>query len=158
MNGVSDLNLQLNGVAHDFPEPWLEGKASLSNVQISSGPLPVPVSMDFATAEFSHAGINFWTQEAALGKNGIRLQGNLTYPLGCSAESCPVHFALTSRELRLEDVNSLLNPRLSERPWYSFGRRDDRSCAKAWTVEGNINIGRLSLRSVNLDHFSAFVH
>src|SRR4051812_28464696 len=158
INGIAELNVQLSGVAHDFPEPWLEGKASLSNVQISSGPLPVPVTMDFATAEFSRAGINFWTQEALLGKSTIRLQGNLTYPLGCSADSCPIRFALNSRELRLEDVNSVLNPRLRERPWYSFGKRDDRVGMKGWTVQGNINVGRLSLRSVNLDHFSAFVH
>ena len=158
VNGTADLNLQMNGVGHDFPEPWLEGKASLSNVQIAPGPLPVPVTMDYATAEFSRGGINFWTQEALLGKSGIRLQGNLTYPLGCTAESCPVRFALTSRELRLEDVNSLLNSRLQDRPWYSFGQRNDHSGMKVWTGEGNVNVGRLSLRSVDLNHFSAYVH
>jgi hypothetical protein len=158
ISGVADVNLQLNGVGHDFPQPWLEGKASLSNVQIGSGPLPVPITMDYATAEFSRGGINFWTQEATLGKSGIRLRGNVSYPIGCAAGPCPVHFVLTSNELRLDDVNSLLNPRLRERPWYSFGKRNDASGINDWTGEGTINAERLVVKSVALDRFSAFVH
>ena len=156
VTGVADLNLQLRGIAHDFPQPWLEGKASLSNLQINSG--PVPVAMDFATAEFSRGAMNFWTQEAVLGKSGIKLRGSVTYPMPCSTEPCPVRFALASNELRLDDVNSLLNPRLRERPWYSFGKRNDANGIDGWTGDGTINVGRFVIKSVALDRFSAFVH
>lgn len=158
VTGVADVNLQLNGVGHDFSQPWLEGKASLSNLQIASGPLSVPVSMDYATAEFSRGAFNFWTQEAVLGRSGIRLRGSVTYPTPCSSEPCPVRFALTSNELRLDDLNSLLNPRLRERPWYSFGKRNDADGIYGWIGDGTINVGRLVIKSVALDRFSAFVH
>jgi hypothetical protein len=157
VTGVADLNLQLVGIGHDFPEPWLEGKASLSNLQISRGPLPVPVTMDYATAEFSRAGLNFWSQEATLGKSGIRLRGNLSYALGCTTDKCPIHFALSTNELRLDDVNALLNSRLNDRPWYSFGKRDTGGM-KDWTVDGTINVGRLLVKSVAFNRFSGFVH
>jgi hypothetical protein len=158
LSGVADMNLQLKGVGHDFSRPWLEGRASLANLQLRSGPLPVPLSMDYATADFSRGTVNFWTQEAVLGNSGIRLRGNVTYPLYCESEACPIHFALSSGEIRLDDLNSIFNPRLRDRPWYSFAKRNDGARMKGWIGDGTVAVGRLMVKSASVDRFSAFMH
>src|SRR3954468_12749468 len=158
MTGVADMNLVVNGVGRDFAEPWLEGKASLTGVKVRGGNLPAPVSMDYATAEFTREQTDFWTQEAAVGDGNIRVHGTVSFPRECASDSCPFHFALSSNQIRLDDVNSILNSGAHERPWYSFGRRADANGIATIAGAGTLNIGRLIVKSASFDRFSAFVH
>src|SRR4051812_10810033 len=157
MTGVADMNLVLNGVGRDFAEPWLEGKASLTGVKVQGGNLPAPVSMDYATAEFTRGQTDFWTQEATVGDGNIRVHGTVSFPRESDSDVCQFRFALSSNQIRLDDVNSILNSGAHERPWYSFGKRADANGIATIAGAGTLNIGRLIVKSASFDRFSAFV-
>jgi hypothetical protein len=158
ITGVADVNVVLNGIAHDFAEPWLEGKASLTGVKLRGGGLPAPVSMDYATTEFSRSRTDFWTQEAVLGDGNLRVHGTVSFPQECTTDICPVHFALSSNQIHLDDVNSLLTSGTHDRPWYSFGKRADANGLAALAAQGTLNVTRLMVKSASFDRFSAFLH
>jgi len=158
MTGVADMNLVLNGVGHDFSAPWLEGKASLTAMKIRGGSFPAPVSMDYATVEFTRGQTDLWTQEAVVGDGSIRVHGTVSFPRECDSDTCPFHFALSSNQIRLDDVNSMLLSGAHDRPWYSFGKHADANGIATIAGAGTLNIGRLIVKSASFDRFSAFLH
>ncbi|MFL6300637.1 MAG: AsmA family protein [Terriglobales bacterium] len=157
ITGVADLNLVMNGVARDFAEPWFEGKASLNAVKIRAGAFPKPITMDYATAEFSRGGTDFWMQEAVIGDGSVRVRGTITFPRECSTDVCPVRFALSSNQLNLDDLNSLFNSAAHDRPWYSFGKRTNADLVSL-AGQGSLNLGRLVVKSATFDRFTGFIH
>jgi hypothetical protein len=157
LSGVADLNLVLNGVAKDFSAPWLEGKASLTALKITSGALPASLSMDYATVEFTHSQTDFWMQEAVVAESGVRVHGTISFPHTCESEVCPPHFDLSSNQLQLDDLNALLNPRARDRAWYSFGKHNDSGALAGLAVQGTLRAGRFMVKASTFDNFSAFV-
>ena len=158
MTGVADFSLVLNATGRDFAEPWLEGKASLTGVKLRGAGTPAPVSMDYATAEFSRGQTDFWMQEAVIGDGSVRVRGTISFPRECNSDTCPVRFSLSSNQLRLDDVNSLFASGAHDRPWYSFGRRADANGLAAMAAQGSVNVARLMVKSASFDRFYAFVH
>ena len=154
--GTARLDLQVAGQWTGFPLPAVTGKAQLRNVAAELKGVSTPLLISSAEVVLSPQKVS--VQNVAAGFSGatLHLSGSLQLPRRCPAgEICPAQANLRADQLAASDLDGLLNPSLSRRPWYRLLQRDREKPLVGWNVNGTLSAGRVIVGRLAASHFSS---
>ena len=118
-SGSARLDIRVEGHWTGFEAPDLSGTAQFKNVKAEVPGVIETVQVNSASATIDAKSLALQNVVASFNK-GPSFTGSVAVSRNCSSGSCPMTFTVHADELSPERLNSLLNPKLRNRPWYNF--------------------------------------
>ena len=150
---------QVNGVAAGFAGPQVTGNAKLRNVKVALHGTGEPVEIVSADMQLSSDAVRVGKLNAKAA--GAAWAGSLEMPRGCGTpENCPVHFAVNTDEVALEQLTEWAGPSPKKRAWYQVlegSTPTGPSLLGRLRASGRIMANRLRAGSVEATRVSAIV-
>jgi len=145
VDGWTKVALEVGGAWEGSLSPKMTGTAQLHTVQVDVRGLNGPLEINSASLRLSPDEVKVGDVAASVG--GTRVTGSLLIPRVCNAaDTCPTTFDLHADEIAIANLNALLNPNPSKRPWYRFvsGSSDGGPMFLAtMQAKGKLSTGRL---------------
>jgi len=113
--GAAKVDLHVTGHWTGFEAPDVTGSAQLKNVVAEVPGIVEIVQVASAAATVDEKALHLQNVVANFTK-GPNITGSVAVPRNCSNDPCPMDFTLHADELSPERLDSLLNPKLRNRP------------------------------------------
>jgi hypothetical protein len=157
--GPAELDLEIAGAWTGFAPPAPTGKLQLHGATAELQGVLEPLQVSSAAVSLAGQTVTI-SSFAAEFKDGPSLTGSATFPALCtSPETCILHFDLHTPEIRISQLNQLLNPSLQSQPWYhllAIGQRDESALMKLRSL-GHFTAARASIGELAATNLSASV-
>ena len=154
--GTAKLDLMVAGRWTGFPAPAVTGTAHLRNITAELKGVAAPLQIASADLVLAPQSIEVQNLAADFPGTNMHLAGSVQRPRYCAAgEPCLTQVDLHADQLVLTDLDALVNPRLSRRPWYHLlgGHREKPLAGLALT--GRLSANRVVVGRLTAAHFAS---
>lgn len=154
--GAAKLDLQVAGPWTGFPAPAVTGQAQLRNVTAELKGVAAPLQIASAELLLAPQSVKVQNLAAAFRGSNMHLTGSFQRERYCSAgEICPAQVDLHADQLVVSELDALLNPRLSKRPWYRLLQRTREKPLAGLALAGNFSANRIVVDRLTATHFTS---
>jgi len=157
--------VQISGEWAGFVPATVTGDAQLKNVTAKLSGVASPLRM--VSAHFVATKDGFGINKAVAAFAGVHsnLEFSALWPQHCLAQQiedqlkCAVQFTASADQLNMDEINSLLNPRAQQRPWYAALANSVMGSQQAKFPEvyaqGQVSASKLVVKAVTAGHVSS---
>jgi AsmA protein len=153
--GAAKLDIALSGDWVGFAKVRAFGRAQIRSARAEVPGIAGPVLIQSAQVELADNQVLFHDLTAQIGKSIFT--GEAQFPRRCDdAAPCASRFDVQADTINVEELNTLLNPRIKRQPWYKFfGSGGEASALARMRASGKLAIKRLLLGRLTATQVSA---
>ncbi|HYY68819.1 MAG TPA: AsmA family protein [Terriglobales bacterium] len=155
-SGSIRAKLQIAGSWTGFAPPVSTGSLQLRNVTVHLAGVRGPAHVRSAVAVLLPEKVRIEHLVAVFTASHTAVDGSLALSRGCdSPQPCPLQFDLHSSYISLDELDSLLNPRFREVPWYRALAGDAGGSLATLAAQGRLRADHVTLRGLELQRLVA---
>ena len=161
VTGSAKGAVQISGEWAGFVPATITGEAQLKNIVAKFNGVASP--MRIGSAHFVATKDAFSMNKATGSFAGVHsaLEFSALWPQHCTTAqgadpmTCSLQFNVTADDLKVEEINALLNPKAQKRPWYAALMEPQRTKFPEVYANGQVNAAKLMMKNVTATHFSS---